>query len=195
MLYFKVLYLKFPSGWAASETKIKPRMSQIKAKLLVAQPQYLAYSFAFCHRQSGEQYTQLTYLARPVQLLMARGINFASTNDMKQHSWLNLNVWNSSVQEMLLTDWIIMVAMYREDRNRNIQVWVFIIDNWMTAVFEVLFLITQKLNGHRPNGQISEANISIKFNTWLSCDTMFKAICLTLSVILVLYITRSSGKN
>jgi hypothetical protein len=58
-----------------------------------------------------------------------------------------------------------MIAMYQEDRNRNIQVWVLIINNWMTAVFEVLFLITQEVNGHRHNGQTSEANISIKFNT------------------------------
>jgi hypothetical protein len=51
-------------------------------------------------------------------------------------------------------------------------------------------LITQEVNGHRHNGQTSEANISIKFNTWLLCvcDTIFKAICLTSSVILVLHI-------
>jgi uncharacterized membrane protein len=78
---------------------------------------------------------------------------------------------------ILLTDWIIMIAMYREDRNRNIQVWVLIIDVWMTAVFEVLFLIAQELNGHWPNEQTSEANILIKF-----------VICLTSFIIIVLHI-------
>lgn len=61
-----------------------------------------------------------------------------------------------------------MIAMYREDRNRNIQVWVLVIDNWMTAVFEVLSWIAQELNGHWPNGQTSEANISIKFIIFLT---------------------------
>lgn len=77
-----------------------------------------------------------------------------------------------------------MIAMYREDRNRNIQVWVLIIDKWMTAVFEVLFLITQELNGHWPNGQTSEVNISIKF-----------VICLTLFSILLLHTKSHNSGN
>jgi hypothetical protein len=79
------------------------------------------------------------------------------TDSVTQNTGLNqTNMSDSNVKESSLTTWIIMVTMYGEDRHGNIEVWVLIIDNWMSAVSEVPCLVTQKFHCHGSSKQTGQ---------------------------------------